>query len=579
MTEERERGGSTFQGWRPWLWWLLPAALVLLLLVLVVQPRDWPSWAGDEATYLMAAQSLALDFDYRYSVEDFERFVATFGRAPEGLILQSPDDGETLLYAKPIFYPAFVAPFVATLGLRGALLANLLLLAVLTAVAARRLAPVLGSAAPLWVTLLVVGSVMIGQLFWAHADLFLAAFTGIGLALALDPRIGPEGRHVTAWSQLGVALLVVVVVSRPLYAPILLPVVLLAIGRSRSLLRLFAPALALLLVTVVGNQLLRGSWTSYGGERQGFYEYTGFPEIDGADWRQRVAERGTNSWTGRNLLPFPFDLRQFVWNVVYLLAGRHVGLIPYYPALLLCLLLLRPGDVRITLLLAIALSVTAFLVVRPINFWGGGGALANRYFLPLYPACWFLIGARPRAWQAGAVLLVGALFLGPIWRDPAMFLRTPEGRYAWVSPIAQRWLPYETTQNQLKPSGRDDFLHQGLWVKPLAPGIAPDEDEGWMAWSSERRGELLFGREQPILRIELCSRAELLEPVGAEVLGEEDTDGLRCWRLDPGRPRAKHPMWWTQKDLWLYRLDLRPTGVGPVEVRLRPIELDPATAS
>ncbi|HEY3491772.1 MAG TPA: hypothetical protein VGK43_02400, partial [Solirubrobacterales bacterium] len=66
--------------------------------------RTWPAFVGDEATYLMEAQSLAWDFDLRYGKEDYDRFLAQWGRAPEGLILQSSDEGRTLVYGKPAAY-------------------------------------------------------------------------------------------------------------------------------------------------------------------------------------------------------------------------------------------------------------------------------------------------------------------------------------------------------------------------------------------------------------------------------------------------------------------------------------------
>ena len=74
--------------------------------------RSWPGLVGDEATYLMQAQSLAWDFDVRYSRQDYDRFVAQWGAKPDGLILQSGDGGRTLVYAKPASYALWIAPFL-----------------------------------------------------------------------------------------------------------------------------------------------------------------------------------------------------------------------------------------------------------------------------------------------------------------------------------------------------------------------------------------------------------------------------------------------------------------------------------
>src|SRR5262245_62634255 len=53
-------------------------------------------------------------------------------------------------------------------------------------------------------------------------------------------------------------------------------------------------------------------------------------------------------------------------------------------------------------ILAALAAAGCFLLTRPFNFYGGGGAIANRYFLPLYPAFWFAAGRPARA--AWAVL-------------------------------------------------------------------------------------------------------------------------------------------------------------------------------
>ena len=71
------------------------AVLGLLLAATLVAAatldrREWPTFVGDEATYLMEAQSLAWDFDLEYSREDHDRFVAQWGRLP----VPGPSRGE-----------------------------------------------------------------------------------------------------------------------------------------------------------------------------------------------------------------------------------------------------------------------------------------------------------------------------------------------------------------------------------------------------------------------------------------------------------------------------------------------------
>ena len=85
--------------------------------------EDRPYLLGDEATYLMQAQSLAWDFDLEYTPADHKRFALSWGAQPD-LILHSSDHGETVTYGKPSFYPLYLAPFVRLSPLFGAVVAN-----------------------------------------------------------------------------------------------------------------------------------------------------------------------------------------------------------------------------------------------------------------------------------------------------------------------------------------------------------------------------------------------------------------------------------------------------------------------
>ncbi len=609
---------SAFVGWG-----LLGSLLLALLLgALTFDRRQWPQLVGDEAAYLMQAGSLAYDLDITYSRADYDRFLDTWQRRPDGLILQSPDGGQSFVYGKPVFYSAYLAPFVRLAPVRGPLIANVLLLTLASFLAARTLVPRLGSlAAPLWVTVFVFGSVTFAHVFWVHADLFLMSCSAIALALAYRGRAdavwahdelpdvyrppGEEGGRpfLLRWVTVG-ALLAIVAVSRPFYAALFLPAFL-AVPRGLQALReadtgaeriqssrrqgrlaLVAGAAVVIVLSIGVNFLVRGTWTSYGGERQGFYGYTGFPEVDYPEgaWRRGVEERG-GSWTRAASLMPDVEAAQLRWNLVYYLVGRHVGVIPYFLPLLLGLLAFRPRRGRWALLLAVALAVTCFLLVRPFNFYGGGGALANRYFLPLYPAFWFLVtqvgggGSRqqrsPRTLVGLAVtaVLLGAPFLYPTWLHPRAFLRDASGGYAYVAAQARAWLPYETTQSHLKPSGQEDFLHNGLWIKLLDTSLSADDlhasDGGAQAQrlrlATGKRGGLLIGSSQPLeslyLRFEPPGSARL--NVDGGILGDTVflATGGTGFQIYLQEPRARHRMWWLQGDrladgVYLYQLDL-----------------------
>ncbi len=553
------------------------AVLCLLLAATLVgaltfDRRSWPGLVGDEATYLMQAQSLAWDFDLRYSRRDFDRFVEQWGVRPEGLILQSGDGGRTLTYSKPASYAVFAAPLLRLFPLRGAAVANALLLALAAALSARTLERRIGPAAPLWVAVWIFASVAFAYVFWVHADLFMMSLTAISLALAYGAPQGESPRRSGLRWGTAVFLLLLVAASRPFYAALILPLVL-TIPKERR--KLSVPILLgiFLLVTVIpvfANLAEGDAWTVYGGERQSFDSATGFPGVDFpvSAWKEQIARRGSRVWRPADI----FDLRQTAWNGLYFLAGRHVGVLPYYLPLLLGLLAFRRGEGRGWLILAVLAASACFLLTRPFNFYGGGGAIANRYFLPLYPALWFAAGRPARASWALACALLAAPFLWPLWKQPAAYLLDENLGYRYVSAAARDWLPYETTQSHLKPGGGEDFMHQDFWIKPLTPNVRPEAGGAWIRLTGG--GQVLLGSEEPLREIRLLLRPPLpasFDVSGAEILKEIPRPGgrsLRVLRLD--RPRAVHRMWWGPELMYLYQLRIEvPEGTG-VSLQLRP---------
>jgi hypothetical protein len=553
--------------------------------------RSWPGLVGDEATYLMQAQSLAWDFDVRYTRADYDRFVAQWGTPPDGLILQSGDGGRTLIYAKPASYALWIAPFLRLSPLRGAAIANALLLALAAVLAARVLARRLGPAAPLAVAVAIYASVSFAYVFWAHSDLFLMCLTAIALALVYGgPRPGQAGeeeperppetpaRAALRFATVGF-LLGLVFAARPFYGALLVPAAFAVPPAQRTRRLGIALLVAGAALAVVGSGLTHfaeaDSWSPYSGERQSFDAKSGFPAVDlpAGSWEQRGAGRGNRSW-------LPADgvgPRLMAWNALYFLIGRDVGVLPYYLPLLLGLLAFRRGEGRGFLLLAALAAAGCFLLTRPFNFYGGGGAIANRYFLPVYPALWFAAGRRPRAaWTlaAGALLaaLAAAPFLASLWRQPRAFFLDEENGYRYVTAAARRLLPFETTQSHLKPGGRDDFMQNGLWIKPLTTSAGPEGNSLRIASSGD--GELLVGASHPLpgLRmIVLPGTPAAIEVAGAAIRASHPRPGGGAvYLLHLGAPGAVHKMWWSENDQPFYLYSLRLTAPAGFACQLYP---------
>jgi hypothetical protein len=360
---------------------LLTLLAALLLSALTFDKRSWPVFAGDEATYLMLGESLAWDRDIHYTRADYERFTGHWQRPPEGLILQSSDGGRSLTYGKPALYSLAIAPFLRLSPVRGAAIANALFLAVAACVAARALRPAVESTAPWLVAAFVFASVAFAHVFWAHPDLFLMDLVAIALGLAQggEAPSGPqfddrgERRAIWRWAWSG-ALLGAVITCRPFYAALLLPLAAAvpAPARRRGWGALAAGASLAVLATVGADVAARGYYTSYGAERLSFDSASGFPAVspEAASWNERIAARGgPGSWVAPDrLLPYRFDGRLWSYDGLYLVAGRHIGLLPYFLPAALGLLLYRPGRGRLMLVVAVLLVAAGFFAVRPFNY-------------------------------------------------------------------------------------------------------------------------------------------------------------------------------------------------------------------
>jgi hypothetical protein len=574
------------------------AVLIVLLGALAAMASlgrgAWPSLVGDEATYLMQAESLAFDFDLTYSRNDFDRFVAHRGLRPEGLILQS-GDSEKATFGKPFFYALYLAPYVRLAPVRGPFVANAVLLALAALAAAWTLRRRLGASAPLWIAVAVFASVTFVYTFWAHADLFLMCLTALALALVDAGREGTGKRYleIVRWSVAGI-LVAIVAFSRPMYAVLFLPLVAALYNKTRGhagaarpwrleAMAMAAGALTLVLSAGAMHQSLTGSWTSYGAVRGGFYSYTGFPEVDlaaGSDWRESLG--GNRAWLKPSeVVEKKVRVSLWGWNSLYLLAGRHVGFLPYFLPLFLAVFLGRPiaarpqGAWSWSLVLAAGLCLAAFLHLRPFNFWGGGGAVGNRYFLPLYPLFWFLPRRPLRVpWLVGSVVVAG-LFLAPLWLSPRAFPLFDGTTYRYVSPVAQCCLPYETSQSHLKPSGQEDVRHNDLWIKFLDRGVKAVR-EGERLRLRDGGGTILVGSAEPMtsLDVELRAGDEVtLQVEGGELRRLGRRGPWQLLRVDLGRRRAGHPMWWTSwEPFYLYRLRFRIEGADTAPFVLRGVE-------
>lgn len=575
-------------------WSVLGLLLLLTLIGAARLDRAQLPLLGDEATYAMQASSLVHDFDLTYTRQDYDRFVADWGVPPDGLILQSRPGSARLVYAKPPLYALVLAPFVALAPVRGPVIANALLLAAAALLAARALRGRLGPAAPLWVAAFVYASVTFAYVFWGESDLFVFAAVAAGFALVYGddrgslrageppPQIyegedtAPPRAFLLRWLAAG-ALLGVAVVYRPVYLVLLIPAFLAAREappdrRLRAVNGLAAGALAILVLSMGVQWLGGGDPTGYGGQRQGIYGSQSYPDVQvpAARWTERVARQGSSSWLQAAAVRPELNVKLAGWNVFYALVGRNVGILPYFLPLLLGFLAFQGDRGRWAIPLAVALAMLAFLVIRPFNFTGGG-PLANRYFLPLYPALWFVAARRAQTLWAPVFALLAAPFLLPLWKAPAAYPVADDGGYRMVSPFARKWLPYETTQ--ASAPGQQVAVGYGLWVKLLDHSIWPSGQENALRIAGSAPAHLLLGSPKRLkgLDVELDKNGPSHLRIGDNDLRPVilKPDGSVVFEIAMGEPRAVHPLWWEAGDYYLYDLEMQLPGARTVPIGMR----------
>jgi hypothetical protein len=575
------------------LGWAVLALLLLATLVAAaaVDRARFPLFP-DTVTYSMQAASLAWDLDLAYETQDFDRFVERWGTKPEGLVLQSRTGSGRLTFGKPPLYALVAAPFVRLSPVRGTAIANALLLAAAALLAARSLSQRLGASAPWFVTLCVFASVACTYVLWGEAEML--AFAGVAAAFALAyggerhsgaPASVYQGEdtipaRATLWRWLAVGgLLAAAVAQRPVNGALALPLLLAAWSlpsarRGKAVAALVCGGAVVLGLSAGLQWTAGGDATGYGGQRQGLFEPGSYPttEDPGERWEKQVATAGNASWLQSGAVSAHLDPKLLGWNAVYFLAGRNVGILPYFLPLLLGFAAFSAERGRWAIPLAVGLAGLAYLVLLPFNF-SGGATLANRYFLPLFAALWF-VAARPvKAAWGGIAALAAAAFVYPLWLKPFAYPVAASGQPAHVSDVARRILPYETTQSTVP--GTQAMAGGGLWVRFLDHSAWANPD-GRLRLIGNAEPQILVGSPQPLEALFVVLDRDA--PTRLVIAGEElrpvllGADGSVTFEVPLGRPRAVHRLWWNAFDVHLYQLTLRlPEGPPkPIALRIEP---------
>jgi len=369
-------------------------SLVLLGLAGTIYKLHFPPGpVADEAAYVMITQSLWHDHDLAYDHRDLTRAYQIWDQGPYGLILFTRDGGQSMYYGKPYAYSLAALPFYVLFGVQGLVIFNMALWLAMFFAAWWYLRDQQG-ATGLFLAGFFFASAAFCYVFWMQPEVFNMACLFFPLLLwhHLRKREVWDARDYWLLAGAGALLAAAFVSKEPtvlLGGPI--AVDLLWRRRWKGLVALALPAV-LGLVFLLGIQWkMTGTWSPYRDVQRRSFE-SDYPIESSKDLWQ--AYRGTSfgSWSG---LGVETSSRMFLRNVEYFLAGRHTGLLPYFPFALFVLgvYLAGPKDrSRHLLLAAVVVYCALFLIMRPNNYHGGAGFLGNRYFASIYPALLFLPG-------------------------------------------------------------------------------------------------------------------------------------------------------------------------------------------
>ncbi len=572
---------------------LLAVGVLLLVAVYGLPLPDEP--VGDEATHLLATASLWHDRDLRFDERDLARGYALWPGGPRGLALLSDAEGDRHVFATPVVYPFFAAPFYGALGPRGLRVVHMALYLGMLWLAARRLvtvprppperAPGVGRPAtsrtrrpPLRVGLLLggvffaTGAVVWVLRFQPEVLLMTCAFVAVALWYVVRAEAVWGRGELLALAFAGF-LLAGPAVTDPALGLLALPIAIdLVWGRRTKAAAVFALAfLTVAAATAAIQHRVAGEWGAGVMDRATVFAEAPYPS-EVATGGAAVAEASPGT-EGGEAATASLVARRTAW----LLAGRHVGLLPYFPLLfyLVALYFVDLTAMKGRLRHLLALALLAYFVVAVAGFPdsavpGAAGAAAPgaRAMALVYPLFLFL----PLRLRAGFGVVLPLIAAG-LWALPAVAVAAGGAapRYGLELPArgpAYRMLPMELellAAGKLPGYARFDRFGDGQggrWWVPLESFYLqePNPEGVWVRGASRSEVFVVAGRPIDELRFRVRSvadRNELrLEGAGDRTRVRFDTEGKRA-----GTPVTVRP------ELLAHGLGLFP-GVPPAEERI-----------
>jgi hypothetical protein len=391
---------------------------------------------GDEGSYFAITQSLAYDFDLKYTRNDIIRIYERFKRGPEGLFLKRSPKGE-LTYAKSFAYPLFAALFFRLFDVPGLFLFNglMIFLCILMGyLILKQYHPQTKSF--VFTIVFFLATALPIYISWLTSDLFNFFIIFTGLFFFFYKFKNPS------WFFLSAFFFATAVFSKatPIIPIAILYLILLTRKEWKKFLLLSLISVVATSAFFVFNFVQTGELNFMGGERRSFYQQFPFEKPGyGFDHGKKMS---TDDYWDR----FYFSPRVALSNLYYYFFGRFTGMFIYFFTAFFVLILFffqRKVIDDWIILAAITFSILVFTILAPDNYFGGSGSIGNRYFLIIFPFFFFL-GYRHRIFKFTLLpVALSLVFLSSVY--VYSLHRSDPCRFAGLSfPI--RLFPPEKTQ-------------------------------------------------------------------------------------------------------------------------------------
>lgn len=504
---------------------------------------------GSETTNWLAAHSLAIDHDELFTDVDAARFRAAFGEAPQGVRAEA----RSRRLEAPVLATQLWSGSLALAGESGPMLLNAIALALAALAGSYGLRAALGAAAPLWMALFLFGSVAFTAVFRWQGEILVFAAVVVAGAVVWGRASSAAGRgaeevyggDLTAraaiwpWPLAGF-LIGAAAVRHPAYALLALPLWLdlpRPASRAGGALRavLFALTLGLPVAVVAA--------------------------LSGAPWEAPATI---------------FHPALTAWNALYLVVGRHAGVLVGFLPVVALLFAARPTDGRRYLPAVVLVAAIAQLLMAPFDWAGDLSAVGNPWFLPLYGALLFCAGPTLSLRAALLLSVAAAPFLAPFWIAPLSDgTRPPAALSAFTSGIRER-LPFETSLRELP--GSAEVVRAGVRLRSTGSAIRLSGGKFALAAGS---AAVLVESDHPLAAVRLDFSANAPGTLTVEGGRSGSTtfrpSGEVAFEIVLASPTRRHPLWWSRAPVAIYELRLALPAPGKIAGRGPAAVAEPVT--